>query len=152
MKLRTREPLSICRRFFKTPADTQKSAQHSRSSRNRHPKSKPSRIGNVLPVRGLTFPPDYGGGIPVIWRIRTSSARIAVLDPQLRPTAPPDSRPRPDQDRQARRIALINEHSKAPPARGTGGALQAAGYRSESPVTPTRWCPGACSCSRAPLG
>ena len=139
-------------RFFKTPADTQKSAQHSRSSRNRHPKSKPHRIGNVLPARGLTSPPNHYGGTPVIWRTRTSSARIAVLDPQIRPTTPSSSQPRPHQGREARRIALTHGHSKAPPAHRTGGALQAAGYRSDSPVTPTRWCPGACSCSRAPPG
>ena len=82
-------------RFFKTAVGTQKGIQYSRSSRNRHPTSRPHRIGNVLPVRGLTFPPDHCRGTPVIWRTRTSSARIAVLDPQIRPTAPPDSRPRP---------------------------------------------------------
>lgn len=100
MKRRTREPLSICRRFFKTPANTQKSAQHSRSSRNRHPKSIPHRIGNVLPARGLTFPPDHWGSPAVVWRKSQSSARIAVLDSQA-PTTPPGSRPqsRPDTGR-----------------------------------------------------
>lgn len=139
-------------RFFKTAVGTQKGIQYSRSSRNRHPTSRPHRIGNVLPVRELIFPPDHCGEIPATWRTRTSSAGIAVLDPRARPTAPPDSRPRPDQGREARRIALTHGHSKAPPAHRTGGAKQAAGYRSDSPVTPTRWCPGACSCSRAPPG
>jgi len=74
-------------RFFKTAVDTQKGIQYSRSSRNRHPTSRPHRIGNVLPARGLTFPPDHCGEIPVIWRTRTSSAGIAVLDPQFRPTS-----------------------------------------------------------------
>ena len=116
------------------------------------PKSRPDRIGDVLPVRGLTSPPNHCGEIPVTCRRRTSSTTIAVLDPQARPTAPPGSQPYPNQNQQARRIALINGHSKAPPAHCTGGALQAAGYRSDTPVTPTRWCPGACSCSRAPPG
>ena len=116
------------------------------------PKSRPYRIGDVLPARGLTSPPDHCEGTPVIWRIRTSSARIAVLDPQARPTAPPGSQPYPNQGQQARRIALTGTYSWAPPAHRTGGALQAAGYCSKSPVTPTRWCPGACSYSRAPPG
>ena len=49
----------------------------------------------------------------MIWRIRTSSARIAVLDPQIRPTTPPGSHSRPHQGRQARRISLTHGHSKA---------------------------------------
>ena len=95
LKRRTREPLSICRRFFKTPAGTQKSSRHSRSSRNRHPKSRPHRIGNVLPAQGLTFLPDHYGEIPVICRTRTSSARIAVLDGQSGPLPRPAAGPTP---------------------------------------------------------
>jgi len=45
----------------------------------------PRRIGNVLPARGLTSPPDHYGGISVIWGIRMSSAGIAVLDGQALP-------------------------------------------------------------------
>ena len=81
-------------RFFKTAVGTQKGIQYSRSSRNRHPTSRPHRIGNVLPVRELIFPPDHCGEIPATWRTRTSSARIAVLDgqsgPPSRPVAGPD--------------------------------------------------------------
>ena len=46
------------------------------------------------------------------WRTRTSSARIAVLDPQIRPTASPDSQPRPDQNRQTRRITLTTSTTR----------------------------------------
>ena len=114
MKRRTREPLSICRQFFKTPADTQKSAQHSRSSRNRHPKSIPHRIGNVPPVRGLTFPPDHCGEILAIWRRRTSSARIAVLDGQSGP--PPRPAVGPDPTRTGRHAGSRSPRARQGPA------------------------------------
>ena len=76
-------------RFFKIPVGTQKGIQYSRSSRNRHPTSRPHQIGNVLPARGLTSPPDHCGEIPATWRTRTSSARIAVLDGQSGPPSRP---------------------------------------------------------------
>ena len=139
-------------RFFKTAVGTQKGIQYSRSSRNRHPTSRPHRIGNVLPVRELIFPPDHCGEIPATWRTRTSSAGIAVLDPHApahcptRQPAPPLPGPgsTPDRTHPQAQLGPASALHRRGPAGGD--------YRSDSPVTPTRWCPGACSCSRAPPG
>ena len=120
----------------------------------------------VSPDRGRTFStrtdfssrplrgnPSHLGDTYVLDENRSPRWQGRPPAPHLPAAAPHICRSQPaKRDRQTPPLALTNEHSKTPPARGTGGAQQAAGYRSDSPVTPTRWCPGACSCSRAPLG
>ena len=86
------------------------------NSLNRHPKSKASRIGNVLPARGLTSPPDHCGGTPVIWRIRTSSTRIAVLD-MVRSSPPPHPAASPDPTRAGRHAGSHSPTGTARPRR-----------------------------------
>ena len=90
----------------------------------------PHRIGNVIPARGLTFPPDHWGSPAVVWRKSQSPARIAVLGSQ----APhyPTWQPTPPRHRQARRIALTTSTT------GPRQRIAPAGPSRRRAIVPTR--------------